>query len=358
MTDDAGAGPSRGEARGEAGGKARGGRVGEDLAHLGEFGLIARLTQGLPAGDGVFVGVGDDGAVLDVTPGRRLVVTTDLLVEGRHFDAATADPPDWGWKSVAVNVSDLAAMGATPRWLLLGLTVPAGYPVAVLDGLYAGIAEACERLHVGVVGGDVSSGPALSVAVTALGEVDRAVPRGGARPGDRLVLTGQLGAAAAALELLRRAGAGDAAATDLLARYPGMAAALRRPWPDVAGGMRLARLGATAMIDVSDGLAGDALHLAEESGIGVEVHDTALPLAPGVAEAARLLGRDPAELALAGGEDYVLAAAVPRAVEVGGVIDVGAFVPDPARRVRVTRGATSPLAGLSWDHFRPTSPPA
>jgi thiamine-monophosphate kinase len=334
------------------------GPAGEDLAGLGEFGLIARLTRALPAGDGVDVGVGDDGAVLAVTPGRRLVATTDLLVEGRHFDAVTGDPPDWGWKSVAVNVSDLAAMGATPRWLLLALTVPAGYPVAALDGLYAGIAEACDALHVGVVGGDVSGGPALSVAVTALGEVDRAVTRGGARPGDRLVVSGRLGAAAAAFELLRRAGDGDAEAADLLARYPGMAAALRRPWPDVAGGMRLARLGATAMIDVSDGLAGDALHLAEESGVGVEVHDSALPLAPGVAEAARLLGRDPAELALAGGEDYVLAAAVPRTVDVGGVIDVGAFVPDPGRRVRAARGAASPLAGLAWDHFRPAGPPA
>jgi thiamine-monophosphate kinase len=336
--------------RGKDQGGARG--RGEDLAGLGEFGLISRLTRAVPAGDGVEVGVGDDGAVLAVTPGRRLVATTDVLVEGRHFDAAYADAPDWGWKSVAVNVSDLAAMGAVPRWLLLAVTVPPGRPVAVLDGLYAGVAEACDALRIGVVGGDVSSGPVLSLAVTALGEVDRYVTRGGARPGDRLVVTGPIGAAGAGLGLLRRAAGGDDAAAGLLARHPGLAAAHRRPWPDVAAGLRLARLGANAMLDVSDGLAGDALHLAEDSGIGVEIHDAALPLAPGVAEAAAHLGCDPAQLALGGGDDYVLAAAVPRAVEVGGVIDVGSFVADPARRVHVARGVASPLAGVSWDHFR------
>ena len=133
------------------------------------------------------------------TPGRKLVVTTDVLVEGRHFTAALSGPEDWGWKAVAVNVSDLAAMGAVARWLVLALTVPDAAEVGTLQRVYAGIGEACEAFGVALVGGDVSAGPALSLAVTALGEAGQVVTRAGARPGDRLVVTGPLGAAAAGL---------------------------------------------------------------------------------------------------------------------------------------------------------------
>ncbi|HZD67574.1 MAG TPA: AIR synthase related protein, partial [Actinomycetes bacterium] len=142
------------------------------------------------------VGIGDDAAVLAPTPGRRLVVTTDVLVEGRHFSAELSSPADWGWKAVAVNCSDVAAMGALPRWLVLALTVPAATPVELLDRLYAGIGEACRAFTVELVGGDMSDGPALSLAVAALGEADLVVTRAGARPGDRLAVTGPLGASA------------------------------------------------------------------------------------------------------------------------------------------------------------------
>jgi thiamine-monophosphate kinase len=298
----------------------------------------------------VEVGVGDDAAVLRPTPGRRLVVTTDVLVEGRHFGSAFSEPEDWGWKAVAVNLSDLAAMGAAARWLLVALTVPDQASLTVLQRLYAGIGDACEAFAVALVGGDTSGGPALSLAVTALGEADRAVTRAGARPGDRLVVSGPLGAAAAGLALLER---DDQPARELLGRFPGLAAAHRRPRPELATGMRLAHAGATAMIDLSDGLAGDALHLAEASGVGIELHDAAVPLAPGVAEAAALLGRDPAELALGGGEDYLLAAALPPTADLGGVLDCGRFTAEPHRRVRLTPAGPRPLAGLAFDHFRP-----
>jgi len=315
----------------------------------GEFELIARLTGGLAPGPGVEIGIGDDAAVLVPTPGRRLVVTTDVLVEGVHFDARLSGPADWGWKAIAVNVSDLAAMGAEPRAAVVAITVAEATPVQLLQAVYAGLAEACARFEIPLVGGDTSKGPALSLAVTALGEAERPVPRSGARPGDRLVVTGPLGAAAAGLALLLR---GDLDSTRLLAGHPQLATAHRRPWPQVGMGLALARGGATAMIDVSDGLAGDALHLAQASGLGVEIHDAAVPLAPGVVEAARLLGADPLALALGGGEDFALAAALPRGAEVGGVLDCGTFTADPGRRVRVTRDGTAPLAGLAYDHFR------
>jgi thiamine-monophosphate kinase len=296
----------------------------------------------------VEVGVGDDAAVLVPAPGRRLVVTTDVLVDGVHFRDDLSEPEDWGWKAVAANVSDVAAMGGEPRWLVVALTVPAGTAVERLERVYAGLAEACRAFVVALVGGDTSAGPALSLAVTALGEAGQVVTRSGARPGDRLAVSGPLGAAAAGLALLER---GDAGARELLGRFPSLAAAHRRPRPDLAAGPRLARAGATAMVDVSDGLAGDALHLAEASGTGLEVVDAAVPLAAGVAEAAALLGRDPVELALGGGEDFVLAAALPRAADVGGVVDCGRFVADPARRVRQTQAGPRPLAGLAYDHF-------
>ncbi|HEY6710394.1 MAG TPA: thiamine-phosphate kinase [Actinomycetota bacterium] len=311
--------------------------------------MIARLTGDLELGPGVEIGVGDDAAVVQPTAGHKLVVTTDVLVEGLDFTAALSEPEDWGWKAVAANLSDLAAMGAEARWLVLALTVPESTPVATLERVYAGVGEACRAFGASLVGGDVSGGPALSLAVTALGEAERAVLRSGARPGDRLCVTGPLGGAAAGLALLQST---DPAAADLLRRFPGLAAAHRRPVPALAMGLALARAGASAMIDVSDGLAGDALHLAEASGTGLEVHDSAVPLAPGVAEAAALLGRDPMDLALGGGEDFVLAAALPRTADLGGVLDCGRFTPDPTRRVHLTPTGEAPLEGLAWDHFR------
>jgi thiamine-monophosphate kinase len=299
----------------------------------------------------VEVGVGDDAAVLRPTPGRRLVATTDVVVEGRHFTAALSDPEDWGWKAAAVNLSDLAAMGAEARWLLVALTVPPQTPAPLLDRVYAGLREACRAFTVALAGGDTSAGPVLSLAVTAIGEAEQVVTRAGARPGDRLVVSGPLGAAAAGLGLLGR-GPDDRQARDLLGRFPGLAAAHRRPQPQLAAGRRLAAAGASAMLDVSDGLAGDALHLAEASGVGLEVDAAAVPVAPGVAEAAALLGRDPLHLALAGGEDFAIAAALPPDAPTAGATVCGRFTADPTRRVCRTPAGDLPLAGLAYDHFR------
>lgn len=284
------------------------------------------------------------------TPGRKLVVSTDVLVEGYHFTAALSKPADWGWKAVAVNCSDVAAMGALPRWLVLAITVPEGTAVERLDQVYAGIGEACLAFAVDLVGGDTSRGPALSLAVTAIGEAEQVVTRAGARPGDRLAVSGPLGASAAGLALLQR---GDQAATEVLAAFPALAAAHRRPCPELAAGPRLARAGATAMIDVSDGLAGDALHLAEASGAGLEIDQGLVPLAPGVRQTAELLERDPVALALGGGEDFVLAVALPAGVDPAALdlVECGRFTATPDRRVRLTPDGPAPLAGLAFDHF-------
>jgi thiamine-monophosphate kinase len=287
--------------------------------------------------------------VLRPSPGRLLVVTTDVVVEGRHFSAALSQPEDWGWKAVAVNLSDLAAMGAEARWLVVALTVPPETGTALLDRVYAGLREACLAFAVGLAGGDTSAGPVLSLAVTAIGEAERVVTRAGARPGDRLAVSAPLGAAAAGLALLGR---DDRPARDLLERFPGLAAAHRRPQPQLAAGRRLAAAGASAMLDVSDGLAGDALHLAEASGVGLELDAQAVPVAPGVAEAAALLGRDPLDLALAGGEDFAIAAALPPDAPTAGATVCGRFTADPTRRVRHTPDGDLPLAGLAYDHFR------
>jgi thiamine-monophosphate kinase len=293
--------------------------------------------------------VGDDAAVLRPTPGRRLVVTTDVVVEGRHFSAALSDPEDWGWKAVAVNLSDIAAMGAEARWLVVAMTLPPETGTALLDRVYAGLRAACLAFAVGLAGGDTSAGPVLSLAVTAIGEAERVVTRAGARPGDRLVVSSPLGAAAAGLALLGR---DQPRARELLGRFPGLAAAHRRPQPQLDAGRRLAAAGASAMLDVSDGLAGDALHLAEASGVGLELDAAAVPLAAGVAEAAALLGRDPLDLALAGGEDFAIAAALPPGAPTEGAVVCGRFIADPSRRVRHAPGGDLPLAGLAYDHFR------
>jgi thiamine-monophosphate kinase len=266
---------------------------------LGEFELIALFTRALPTrAGGVVVGPGDDAAVLRPAPGEDLVATVDAVVEGVHFDARST-PAEVGWKALAVNLSDLAAMGARPVAALVALGIPPGAGAARLRGIAGGLG-ACARAHrLAVVGGNVTRAGALSLTVTVLGAVaeGRAVLRSGARPGDLVVVTGTLGDAA--LGLAR--GAGRA-----------LAARQRRPVPRLAAGLALAGL-VRAAIDVSDGLVQDLGHLCRASGVGARVGVGDLPLSPAYRRAVR--GRpEPWAAALAGGEDYELAAALPPAL--------------------------------------------
>jgi thiamine-monophosphate kinase len=332
--------------------------VGEDARDLGEFGLIERLVARLGApGEGVILGPGDDAAA--VRAGATVLATADLLLEGRHFDFAFSTPADVGWKALATNVSDIAAMGGVPRYALVSLGAPAATPVATLEALYEGLAECAHAFGVSVIGGDTVGSDSVIVSVAVLGDAGPAgvVTRGGARAGDVVCVTGAVGGAAAGLTLLRGAGV-DPDAARLLDAYPQLALAHRRPTPRVREGQAAASVGATAMIDVSDGVAADVGHICDRSGLGVELRASSILRADGVGEVERWAGSDADELALGGGDDYELLIAIP-AAQVSAlaaalapttVTPIGELGGDE-RVVIGSDGSRRPLAGLGWDHF-------
>jgi len=277
---------------------------------MGEFELLARLRQRLPpAGPRVRVGMGDDAAV--TVPGGATATSVDAVVDGVHFRREHATPAQIGHKALATALSDLAAMGAEPGEAYVVLGVPAGMSEDECIELLDGIAALAERTGTTLAGGDVTRAPALTVATTVVGHAaapERLVTRAGARPGDALVLTGETGGAAAGLLLLERpepASALDAEAVERLR------ARQLEPHPRLAAGRALARAGATAMIDLSDGLGADAGHIAEESGARLRIDAAAVPVQAGVAEVAAAAGLDPLRLAASGGEDYELLGALP-----------------------------------------------
>ena len=272
------------------------------VAELGEFGLIARVTAGRSLPPGALIGPGDDAAVLSAAD-RRVVVTTDVLVEGVHFRLDWSTPHQVGRKSVAASLADVAAMGAVPTALVVGLVVPGRTAVSTVDGLVAGMWEEAAQVGAGIVGGDVVSAAGLVVSVTAVGDLQGRAPvtRSGARAGDVLGLCGALGASAAGLAVLRRGFRSPLA----------VVGAHRAPKPPYAAGPQAAAAGATAMIDISDGLLADAGHLAEASGVGIDIESRALPITTRLVEVAAALGADAQHWVLTGGEDHALLACFP-----------------------------------------------
>jgi thiamine-monophosphate kinase len=272
---------------------------------MDEFELIRRYFATLtPPRDDVALGIGDDAALLAPPRGHEVVVTTDTLIAGRHFPDDT-DPQAVGWKALAVNLSDLAAMGAEPRWFTLALTLRMADP-EWLAGFAAGLGAMAREAGVALVGGDTTQG-ALSITITAMGTVPagKAVRRSGARAGDAICVTGTLGDAALALRLLGEGGGrGEARSADL----EHLRARLHRPVPRVAVGAALRDI-AHAAIDLSDGLAGDLAHILEASGAGAEIRASKLPMS----RAFKALSEpeERLELQVSGGDDYELCVCLP-----------------------------------------------
>ena len=255
----------------------------DTLGGIGELATLARIFPRLPAATSQLLGPGDDAAVV-AAPDGRFVVTTDMMIHGPDFRLAWSSPFDLGWKAAASNLADVAAMGAVPTALVVAIAAPPDSPVSLMEGISDGLREACAALApgCGVVGGDLSASATLTIAVTAFGDLEGRAPvlRSGARAGDVVAVAGVLGQAAAGLRLLFSEGMRDgapstAAATTLRAEHPEQVGAQLAPSPPIALGPVAALAGATAMLDLSDGLALDARRIAKASGVALDL-DSAL----------------------------------------------------------------------------------
>jgi thiamine-monophosphate kinase len=326
-----------------------GGRLSITVADLGEFGLIATIRALLPVSTADVVGNGDDAAVVRA-PDGRVVATTDLLIEGRHFRRDWSGAFDVGAKAAAQNFADVAAMGASPTALLVGFAAPANLAVTWAEDLVRGLAEECARGGAHVVGGDISGADSVMLAITALGDLAGREPvtRSGARPGDQLAVAGQLGRSAAGLALFQAGLAGLPDRPGEPADLAALVASHRRPRPPYPCGPEAADLGATSMIDVSDGLLADLGHVAEASGVQIDVETARLPGDPELRSAAATLGTDWLRWVLTGGEDHALVATFPPQTSLPGHWSVIGEV-RPGHGVAVD---SKPADGRNgWDHF-------
>jgi thiamine-monophosphate kinase len=314
---------------------------GQTLGEIGEFGLVDELVAGTPTGSGVLLGPGDDAAVV-AAPDGRVVATTDMLVEGRHFRRDWSEAGDVGRKAAAQNLADVVAMGARPTALLVSLGAPPDLPVAWATALAEGLRAEAGVVGASLVGGDLVRSEAVVIAVPALGDLEGREPvtRSGARPGDVLAVAGRLGWAAAGLAVLSRG-----------FRSPRvLVEAHRVPAPPYSAGPAAAVAGATAMIDVSDGLLADASHLAQASGVAIDVESARIAVDDPVAQAASAFSADPLVWVLAGGEDHALLA----------TFGAQATLPGGFRVVGTVRSADPGVTvdGRPWegpvghDHFR------
>lgn len=328
-----------------------------------EFGLIRLLQEQTTQRDRqVFKGIGDDTAILKTSSAEWTLITTDLLAEAVHFDPARSSFEDIGYRAAIANLSDIAAMGGGPRFMLVAIAIPPTCSTAHIQQLYRGMMQATAPYRVALVGGDTSAskqGLFLSITLTGVVKPERALLRSGARVGDRLYVTGTLGDSHAGLALLtsrHRPELRPAHARFLLARH-------HRPSARIAEGQWLVKQGlAGAAIDLSDGLTGDLRHVCEASDVGAEVIAGSLPLSPACRAYALARRLDPRQIALQGGEDYELLFTVPRSTQtrferLAGKTSfrftcIGSITPKRSGlRLRTEQGTTRPLPTTSYEHF-------
>lgn len=324
------------------------------LADLGERGFIERIAPGcLVDAERVIVGIGDDCAVIraDADHDRVSLVTTDMLVEQVHFLRDAITPRQLGAKALAVNLSDIAAMGGQPHDAFISLAIPPGLTLEYLDELYAGLKGMAARHGVNISGGDTTAARGdLVINVALTGEAGRrkVLLRSGARPGDRIYVTGNLGDSAAGLHaVLHGHTRDDETAAELVRRH-------HEPVPHLEQGQRIAATGlAHAMIDLSDGLVADLGHICDQSRVGCALEAAHLPLSPELERYCAAHHLDPIELALAGGEDYVLLfTADPGIIAQIDAVDIGEIVTADSRTMTRNGTGPAPLGHTGWDHLR------
>jgi thiamine-monophosphate kinase len=334
-----------------------------ELSSLGEFGLIKHLTQFIETkNESSIKGIGDDAAIIDYK-GKQMVVSTDMLVEGVHFDLAYVPLKHLGFKCVSVNVSDIYAMNAIPKQITVSFAVSNRFSVEALEELYSGIMTACHKYKVDVVGGDTTTAKSgLVISITAIGEAnaDELIYRDGAKEGDLLCVTGDLGAAYVGLQLLERE-------KKIFMESPGVQPDLggydyvleRQLKPearkDIPPLLKMLQVKPTSMIDISDGLASEILHICTQSETGCNLFEDKIPIDPSTYTLAREFNLDPTVCALSGGEDYELLFTIdqsdfPKIKANPDITVIGHMTSKKEGINLITKGGTShPLTAQGWD---------
>lgn len=338
-----------------------------ELEQLGEFGLIERLTKGFKQGkDSTLFGIGDDAAVLYKSEDEVTLISTDMLVEGVHFNMMYMPLKHLGYKSVVVNLSDIFAMNGTPEQITVSIAVSNRFPLEALEEVYEGIQKACETYNVDLIGGDTTSSlTGLTISITAVGTAKKedVVYRSGAKDGDLLVVTGDLGAAFMGLQVLEREKEVYKTNPDIQPDLDGFDYLLERQLKpearrDVIGFLKELDIKPTSMIDISDGLASEIFHICTASKVGCRVYDEKLPIDAKVSTTAIDFNLDPATAALNGGEDYELLFTVaqedydkikgnPHMTVIGHMVDRNSGL-----QLVDKQGALIELKAQGWNHFK------